>query len=678
MTFENARSRAEFLRSEIERHSRLYYDQDSPEISDYEYDMMFEELKALESEFPQLDIPTSPTHRVGGSASETFKKVKHDVRLGSLTDVFDFDALRQFVIKTQEALGDAKAEFSVEPKIDGLSVALTYENGALSLGATRGNGDIGEDVTSAVRLIKHIPKKLTEKTDKLTVRGEVYLPRAVFAALNEEREASGERLWANPRNAAAGNLRRLNPREGAADKLDIFVFNYQSGALYSGGKEPITHRETIDRISSLGFTAIPVLTVASDPDEIINAVKKLGEDRASLPYDIDGAVVKLNSLTGRKTLGDVGNVPKWAVAYKYPPEVKLTRLLDITMQLGRTGILTPNAVLEPVTLAGTSVSRATLHNIGRIRERDFRIGDYVYVRKAGDIIPEITSVAKERRDGSELPFVAPVCCPACGAELRYESEGVEVGIDDGDIARCINSHCAARVLRRLEHFASKPAMNIIGLGAGVIDLLVESGLVSDPSDLYSLNAERLAELPRLGKKSAEKLISAIEESKNAGGARVLMALGIRHLGTAGATAVIDRFFDVTHLFEADRDSLVDIEDIGDVTASAIVDYFSDEENRALVLRLAEKGVSMKRANSASSGSDVLNGKTFVLTGTLPGMKREEAAELVKSAGGKVSSSVSAKTDYVLAGDAAGAKLSRATELGIRIIDEAEFKELLGL
>lgn len=678
MTFENARERVDFLRAEIERHSHLYYDQDSPEISDYEYDMMFEELKEIENEFPTLDIPSSPTHKVGGSASDTFRKVKHEVRLGSLTDVFDFDALRQFILKTQEALGDKNAEFSVEPKIDGLSIALTYDNGRLKLGATRGNGDVGEDVTAAVRLIKHVPKKLNEATEKLTVRGEVYLPRAAFAALNAEREAIGEKLWANPRNAAAGNLRRLDPREGAANKLDIFVFNYQSGTLYPDGRDPQTHSETIERIAELGFTAIPILAVSSDADEIIDKIKKLGDGRAALPYDIDGAVVKLNSLDGRQTLGEVGNVPRWAVAYKYPPEVKLTRLLDITMQLGRTGILTPNAVLEPVTLAGTTVSRATLHNIGRIKERDFRIGDHVYVRKAGDIIPEITHVAKELRCGSEIAFAPPKNCPVCGAELTYELEGEIVSADEGDVARCTNPRCAARILRQLEHFASKPAMNIDGLGPAVIELLVENGLVATPSDIYSLDADRLAELPRMGKKSAEKLLSAIERSKAVGGARVLMSLGIRHLGAVGAASVIERYKSVTALFDADIESLTGIDDIGEITARAIVDYFSDSDNRELVKELEENGVSMTLREEARGGSDIFTGKTFVLTGTLPSMKREEASELIKNAGGRVSSSVSAKTDYVLAGDAAGSKLDRAAALGVKVIDEAEFKSLLGI
>ena len=673
------KKRIEELRRLLRYHSKLYYEKDEPEISDYEYDMMFRELTELEAAHPELDSAASPTHRVGGSADDRFAKVRHPVKMGSLTDVFSFDELRAFVDKAKQQLadmGETEVLFSVEPKIDGLSVELTYENGSFVLGATRGDGVVGEDVTANLYEIKSIPHKLPEPLS-LTVRGEVYMPRDMFAKLNAAKEEAGEKLWANPRNAAAGSLRRLDPSETGERGLSIFVFNFQTGELYADGRAPETHSETVDRLKELGFTVIDMLRVTGDTDEIIKAIKELGERRDSLPNDIDGVVIKANSLRQRGLLGENTSTPKWAVAYKFPPEEKRTKLIDIALQVGRTGVVTPNAVLEPIRLAGTSVSRATLHNIDIIREKDIRIGDTVIVRKAGDIIPEIVGSVPECRTGEEKPFRFPECCPSCGEKLVFDSDDGEDGAEtDGEGAvRCINPSCPAQLERRLIHFASKGAMGIDGMGPAVVKLLKDEGLVASPADIYRLRVEDIEKLPRMGALSAQKLTASIEASKSAGASRLLFALGVRHIGEAASEDICRRFGGIYPLFDADEDEIAKINDIGAVTAHSLKEFFALPETRELVDSLAESGVITEYTGTAAGNS--LEGLTFVLTGTLPTLSRSEASAKLKALGAKVAGSVSSKTSYVVAGEAAGSKLDRANQLGITVIDENGLFELLG-
>lgn len=665
------------LRRQIERAAKLYYENDAPEISDFEYDAMFEELRQLEAKYPELDDPSSPTHKVGGRASEKFEKVTHPVKMGSLSDVFSEDELSAFVQKSIDALleNGVPAEeivFSVEPKIDGLSVSLTYERGVLTLGATRGDGTVGENVTENIRTIAGIPHRLPDPLD-LCVRGEVYMPREVFTGLNRAKEDAGEKTFANPRNAAAGSLRRLDAAECAAAKLDIFVFNYQTGSLYEDGHAPETHAETIDRIAELGFHAIRIQKLAHTPDEVVEAVREIGEMRSSLPYDIDGAVVKINVLGQRTILGENPSTPKWAAAFKYPPEQKETKLLSIEVNIGRTGVLTPLAFLEPVQLAGTTVSRATLHNIDIIRARDIRIGDVVIVQKAGDIIPEIIGSVPAKRNGSETEFRFPECCPSCGEVLIRDREDDDDSAAEG-ILRCENPACPAQLERRIIHFASRGAMNIDGLGPSLVRLLIDEGLIHDAADLYALDTEKVAELPRMGKKSAENLKNALETSKTRGPAKLLWALGIRHTGEAASEAVIARYRSVDALFDAKPEELSEIEDIGEVTSETIAAYFRQPETRTLIDKLKEAGVvtSLPETDASASGTDeIFAGMTFVLTGTLTTMTRTEASDLIKKHGGKASGSVSKKTTYVVAGEAAGSKLTKANELGVPVISEEE-------
>ena len=674
-----AKARIDSLRREIEHHRKLYYENDAPEISDFAFDALFEELKALEAAYPSLDRPDSPSHRVGGSASEKFAEVKHVVQLGSLTDVFDFDALRAFVESARQALLEAGEEeilFTVEPKIDGLSVSLTYENGRLVMGATRGDGFVGENVTENIRTIRSIPGVI-EDTSTLVVRGEVYMPRDVFYTLNEKREAAGEKLMANPRNAAAGSLRQLDAAVTAERQLDIFVFNHQWGSLYSDGRDCTRHSETVSRIGELGFPTIRLLAVTGDTEEILSAIEQLGRERDLLPYDIDGAVIKIDSLAQRKILGEGSSTPKWAVAYKYPPEQKETKLLGITFQIGRTGVLTPAAELSPVRLAGTTVSRATLHNLDIIRERDIRIGDTVIVQKAGDIIPEIVGSVAAKRDGSEIPLAVPQVCPSCGGKLIFDRLDEEDGVAENVGAlRCIHPACPAQLERRLIHFASKAAMGIDGMGPRIVGLLLAENLIADPADIYTLTKEQLAALPRLGEKSAENLISAIEASREAGAARLLYALGIRHTGEIASASIVNHFGSVDALFDATEEQLCEIADIGGVTAAAVREYFALPETRDLIDRLKAAGVQTALVTGGEELPQIFEGKTFVLTGTLPTLSRDDASEMIRLRGGKASSSVSKKTDFVLAGEKAGSKLDKANALGVRVITEAEFLAML--
>ena len=657
------RARAAELRRELDYHAKQYYVYDAPVISDYEYDKLYYELVHLEEDYPELDDPASPTHRVGGKALDKFDKVTHTARMDSLSDVFSYDELGDFVRRVHEILPDAP--FSVEPKIDGLSVSLRYVGGVLTQGATRGDGITGEDVTNNLKTIFDIPLTLPEPLD-LVVRGEVYMPRAVFERLNAKREAEGTALLANPRNAAAGSLRQLDPKITAERALSIFVFNFQEGSLYADGHAPKTHTETLNRLSELGFTTLRETAVCTSHADVVAHIESLGQKRDDLAYDIDGVVVKLDKLADRTRMGEGTNTPKWAVAYKFPPEQKVTRLESITVAVGRTGVLTPTANLAPVRLAGTTVSRATLHNLDFIRERDIHLGDYVTVQKAGDIIPEVVCAHPDKRDGTEMPFEMPTVCPSCG-EPVFREEG-EAAV------RCTNASCPAQLSRGIEHFASKDAMDIDGLGPQIVEALIRSDLIHDPADLYTLTAEQVASLERMGDKSAKNLIDAIEKSKNAGLERLLFALGIRNIGAVAAAALAGRFGTLEATMDATVEELCAIPDFGEITALCVVNYFSHEQNRALCRRLTDAGLIT--VSTAAPTGDRYAGKTFVLTGTLPTMSRDEASALIKAQGGKVSGSVSKKTDFVVAGEAAGSKLTKANELGVTVIDETTLLEML--
>ena len=669
---QNIKKELERLRREVAYHAKKYYVDDAPEISDYDYDMLYRRLEELEAAHPEFFDPSSPTQRVGGSPLERFEKVTHRVPLNSLADVFSFEELAAYLDGAEPRLAEAgiKPEWSVEPKIDGLSVALTYERGVFVRGATRGDGYVGEDVTQNIRTIFSLPMTLPEPRD-ITVRGEVYMPRAVFEAINAWREAEGKTLMANPRNAAAGSLRQLDPRVAAERRLDVFIFNLQEGSLWSDGHEATSHNESLDRLAELGFPVISERVTVGRREDIFAHIEKLGAMRDGLKYDIDGVVIKLDAFSGRRLLGEGTKTPKWAVAYKFPPETKYTKLTDITVAVGRTGVLTPAAVLEPVRLAGTTVSRATLHNLDFIRERGIMIGDTVAVRKAGDIIPEIVEALPDKRDGSERPFLMPERCPSCGEPVvRDETCGVE-----GAAYRCTNSTCPAQLSRSLEHFASKNAMNIEGLGPQIVELLLSAGLVRTAPDLYCLTAEQLVPLDRMGELSAKNLVAAIGRSKSAGLERLIYALGIRNIGEVAAAAMAARFGTLERCLTATYDELCGIEDFGDVTAQCVLNFFSHPQNIELCRRLTEAG--LVTSATAKKADDSLGGMTFVLTGTLPTMTRDEASALIKEHGGKVSGSVSKKTTYVVAGEEAGSKLTKARDIGVNVIDEAALLAMLG-
>ncbi len=657
LTHDEAKARIETLRAQIEYHRKRYYDEDAPEISDAEFDRLFYELIALEQAYPALDSPDSPTKTVGGHVSSRFAEVHFEVNMGSLQDVFSYDELAAFLNHVREELGYEPA-YSVETKIDGLSVSLDYRNGRFIRGATRGTGEVGENVTANLLTIADIPQILNrDNIPALTVRGEVFMPRSSFEELNRIREENEEQPFANPRNAAAGSLRQLDAEITRQRHLSIFVFNVQT----ADGISFASHTESLDALKDLGFKVLEKRARLSSPDDIIAYIEEIGAMRASLPYDIDGVVIKIDDLAERVTLGETASTPKWAVAYKFPPEVKETKLQDIVVQVGRTGVLTPNAVLAPVRLAGTSVSRATLHNIDFIRERDIRIGDTVYVQKAGDIIPEVLRVKMADRAPDAVEYTMPARCPSCGGPVfRDESEAA---------TRCTNPACPAQLLRSLAHFVSRDAMNIDGLGTAVLRQLREAGLVHSPADLYTLTEEPVAELDRMGKKSAENLIRAIAASKEAGADRLIYALGIPGIGEKAAQTLAKHFGSVDALFSADRETLCAIEDIGTVTADSIIGYFANPEVRVLIDRLKACGVKTTYETAVQGAS--LAGKTFVLTGTLPSMSRDEASALIEANGGKVTSAVSKKTSYVVAGAEAGSKLTKAEALGIPILSQDE-------
>ena len=647
------------LRRELEQANYEYYVQDAPTMSDYDYDHKLRRLEELEGEHPELITPDSPTQRVGGKALESFQQVVHQVPLESLQDVFDYDELRQFDQRVRAAVPGA--EYDVEPKVDGLSVALEYENGLFVRGATRGDGQVGEDVTENLRTVRSIPLRIPDAPARLIVRGEVYMPKKVFHALNEERERRGEALFANPRNAAAGSLRQLDPRVAASRRLDVAVFNVQ----WAEGETFRTHVETLEYLKQKGFKVIPHYS-CHGVEEAIGQVAAIGEGREDFPFDIDGAVIKVNDLAQRELLGSTAKFPRWAAAYKYPPEVKPSRVLDIVIQVGRTGVLTPRAVLEPVRLAGTTVTSATLHNQDFIAEKDVRIGDTVLVRKAGEIIPEVLSVEMEKRPEGAEPYRFPQSCPVCGAPVEREEDGAHI--------RCTGAECPAQLLRNLAHFASRDAMDIDGLGIAVVENLVSAGLVKTPGDLYFLDAGKVAELDRMGKRSAQKLLEAIERSKSQDLSRLLFAFGIRQVGQKAGKVLAARFRTLEALQSATLEELTGVDDIGAVTAQSLLDWFASPQSQHLIARLREAGVNME---AEEQGNDQrFAGMTFVLTGSLERFTRDEASKMIEDRGGKAASSVSKKTSYVVAGAAAGSKLRKAQELGVPVLTEEEFLALM--
>ena len=648
------------LRRELEQANYEYYVLDNPSMSDYDFDHKLRRLEELEAKYPELVTPDSPTQRVGGKVADGFSEVRHRVPLESLQDVFSFEELNDFDQRVRDTLS-GNVEYDVEPKVDGLSVALEYENGLFVRGATRGDGQVGEDVTENLRTIPSIPLRLPDTLPSLIVRGEVFMPKKSFELLNADRELKGEVLFANPRNAAAGSLRQLDPRIAASRKLDIRVFNIQ----WAEGKTFTTHTETLDYLQQQHFKVIPHYTCSSI-QEVADHIAALGDGREEFPFDIDGAVVKVNNLAARSTLGSTAKFPRWAAAYKYPPEQKESLVEDIVVQVGRTGVLTPKAVVKAVRLAGTTVTNATLHNQDFITEKDIRIGDTVLVQKAGEIIPEIVSVLKEKRPEGTVPYHLPDHCPVCGAPVARDEDGAHI--------RCTGAECPAQRLRHIVHFASRDAMDIEGLGPAVVESLVSAGLVKGPGDLYSLQASDVETLERMGKKSAENLVAAIEKSKSAGLGRLLFAFGIRQVGQKAGKVLAARFGTLDSLLAATEEDLTAVPDIGSITAQSLLDWFANDQSQHLIQTLREAGVSFD--STEAPVGDKLTGKTFVLTGTLANLDRKEASALIEAQGGKVSGSVSKKTSYVVAGEAAGSKLKKANELGIPVLTEEGLMKLL--
>ena len=659
-----AEKRIKELRDLTEYYAKKYYDDDAPEISDFEYDMLMNELKALEKEFPDLITKDSLTQKVGGTVKEGFNKIEHEVPLQSLQDVFSIDEVEEFDVRMKKIASENNKTVSyvVETKIDGLSVALEYKNGLFVRGATRGNGQIGEDITNNLKTIKSIPQKLNKDID-IIVRGEVFIGKKEFEKLNEEREILDEPLFANARNAAAGSLRQLDSTITGKRPLDIFIFNVQK----CDSKKFKTHHESLNYLEELGFNVIPVRAYCKTINEAISEINKIGEKRENLEFGIDGAVVKIDDLEFREILGSTAKVPRWAVAYKYPPEKKETKLKDIICQVGRTGAITPMAILEPVRLAGSTISKTTLHNEDFIKEKDLKIGDTVVIQKAGDVIPEVVEVVKEKRTGNELEFTMPEFCPVCGAPaIREQGEAVR---------RCINIECSAVLLRSIVHFVSKEGMNITGLGYSIIEQLVDKGLIKDISDIYKLSLDEIASLKKNGKKFATNLIEAIEKSKSNDLSKLITALGIRHIGGKSAKVLAKKYKTMNKLMDASYEELSFMEDIGEITANSVRNFFMEEQNRALIKRLKDYGVNMEYV-SDENADDRFFGKSFVLTGTLDKYTRDEASTIIEKFGGKITSSVSKKTDYVLAGADAGSKLTKAQNLEVTIISEQEFDEMI--
>ena len=648
------------LTEQLLYHARRYYNEDAPEISDFEYDKLQVRLRQLEAQYPQFARPDSPTQRVIGAILEGFEEVHHPYPMESLQDVFSFEEIREFDTRMKARFDHV--EYTVELKIDGLSVCLEYENGKFVVGATRGDGRVGENVTENIKTIFDVPMTVDTDHEHLWIRGEVYMPNKVFDRLNAQREAAGEQLFANPRNAAAGSLRQLDSSICAQRKLSMFCFNVQN-ARELGFQ---THSESLEYLKQLGCKVIEPYAVTDDVEAVIGFIREMGDKRDTLPCGIDGIVIKVNDLSQREALGSTSKVPRWAIAYKFPPEEKPAKLLDIVIQVGRTGVLTPNASFEPVRLAGTSVSRATLHNLDFIRQRDIRVGDTIIVRKAGDIIPEVLGVDHSRRPEDAVPFEMPQTCPVCGAAVVQE---------EGEAAfRCTGAECPAQLLRSITHFASRDAMDIEGLGPALVQSLVEEKLVASPADLYTLRLPDVAMLERMGEKSAQNLLSAIEKSKQNPLARLLFAFGIRQVGQKAAQTLAKEYGSLDALLAADKERLTQTFDVGEITAENLWQWLHSEQSQHLIERLREAGVNMTQPDEQVSRK--LEGKTFVLTGTLSRYTRNEASELIVRHGGKVSGSVSKKTSFVLAGEDAGSKLTKAESLGITILDEDAFDAML--
>ncbi|MCF0125726.1 MAG: NAD-dependent DNA ligase LigA [Clostridia bacterium] len=664
MTKKQIKQRIEELRNQLEYHAKRYYDEDKPEISDFEYDMLMVELRNLEKENPEYNSKKSLTQKVGGTVKEGFEKVTHEVPLQSLQDVFSFEEVEEYIKKIEDKAQENKIKnkYVVETKIDGLSATLEYKDGKFVRGATRGNGQVGEDVTNNLKTIKTIPMELSEKIN-IIVRGEVFISKKDFEIMNQEREENEEELFANARNAAAGSLRQLDSKITEKRPLDIYIFNVQK----IEGKEFNSHFEELEYLEKLGFNVNPVRIPCETIKEIKDAIKKIGEDRENLSFGIDGAVVKVDDLTFREMLGTTSKTPRWAVAYKYPPEKKETKLKDIICQVGRTGVITPMAILEPVKVAGSTISKTTLHNEDFIKEKELKIGDIVVIQKAGDVIPEIVEVKKEKRTGSEVEFQMPKKCPVCGAEtIREEGESA---------VRCTGIECPAKLFRNLVHFVSREAMNIEGLGENIISQLLEKKLIENIADIYDLKFEQIASLKKNGNKFAQNLIDSINKSKENDLYRLITALGIRHVGVKASKTLAKKYKNIDNLMKATMEELSEINDIGPIVANSIREFFTQEQTKDLIERLKNANVNIN-SHEEENTDNRFEGKTFVLTGSLEKYTREEAGNIIEKLGGKVSGSVSKKTDYLLAGEDAGSKLTKAQNLGITIITELEFEEMI--
>lgn len=657
MNIQDAISELEQLKKTIAYHSNLYYQENRTEISDYEYDMLVNRVKSIENEFPQLITADSPTQKVQGMASSSFEKVVHTVKMESLLDAFSYEELRDFDRKVKDAVG--KAQYVVETKIDGLSMSLEYVNGVFTRGSTRGDGTVGEDVTQNLATIKSIPKRIENAPRFLEVRGEVYMPRAVFLKLAKQQEDEGKQPFKNPRNAASGSIRQKNSKITRERRLDIFIFNLQQA---SDDFTVATHKESLDKLKDFGFNVCPRYILCDDIEEAIKQVEIIGNMRGEFSFDIDGAVIKVNDLAQRTAMGSTNKYPRWAIAYKYPPEEKETVLKDIEISVGRTGVLTPTAVFDTVQLAGTSVQRAVLHNQDFIDEKQINIGDTIVVRKAGDIIPEVVRLAKKNSLGS---FQIPLICPSCGAPVVKTDESA---------LRCNNPDCPEQLVRNLIHFASRDAMDIEGLGEAVIYQLADKKMIHDVADIYDLTVDDALKIDGFKEKSANNLINAIENSKSRNLDKLVFALGIRNVGAKAATLLCEEFNSIEGLINAQITDIIKIDGIGDIMAESVAEYFKSESVRNVIRRLQEKGVNMQYTSSVES--DVLKGRTIVVTGTLPTLSRDEAEKLIRDNGGKASSSVSKKTSYVLAGEKAGSKLDKANSLGIPVITEEEFLKMI--
>lgn len=657
---EQSEKRAQELRDKLNYYSRKYYVDDDPEIEDYEYDMLQRELKAIEDKYPDLVTPDSPTVRVGGSAENLFSKVEHRVRMESLQDAFSFAEIEEFDRRVRETERDV--HYVVEPKIDGLSVSLEYTNGVLTRGSTRGDGDVGEDVTANLRTVRSIPLKIKTPLPFLEVRGEVYMPKSVFASLVTRQEIDGEKPFKNPRNAAAGSLRQKDSKVTAGRGLDIFVFNVQQ----IEGAQLSSHKQSLDFLREQGFHTIPFYTRFDNITDVISELKRIGEIRSGLEYDIDGAVIKVDDFAQRERLGSTSKFPKWAVAFKYPPEEKTTKLVDIEIGVGRTGVLTPTAVFEPVLLAGSTVSRATLHNQDFITEKDIRIGDEVAVRKAGDIIPEVVRVVSHAENS--VPYILPSICPSCSAPvIREEGEAA---------VRCVNPECPAQLLRNVIHFCSRDAMDIEGLGDALVEKFISENLISNVADIYDITAGEIMMLEGHQERSAKNLVEAIERSKQNDLSRLLFALGIRHIGQKAAKLLSEHFGYIDSIIAASEEEIAEIDGFGGIMAKSAAEFFSMTQTADLIERLKAAGVNMKSLKEKSDDQRFA-GLTFVLTGTLPTLSRKEATEIIENLGGKASSSVSKKTSYVVAGEEAGSKLQKATDLGIPVITQDDLLKMAG-